>query len=71
MIRLTKLNDQHITINALYIERIEETPDSVITLTTDKKIVVKESAVEIADLAIDFYRKINLFQEMKEVRRDV
>lgn len=55
----------------MYIERIEETPDSVITLTTDKKIVVKESAEEITELAIDFYRKINLFQEMKEVRKNV
>lgn len=43
MIDVTKLNDSVITINSDLIETVEETPDTVITLTTGKKIIVKES----------------------------
>lgn len=71
MIQLTKLNRQPITINAIYIERVEATPDTVISLTTDKKILVLESVDEVTQLVTDFYQKICLFQEMKEVRKDV
>lgn len=71
MIKLTKLNRQPITINAVYIERVEATPDTVISLTTDKKILVLESVEEVTQLVTDFYQKICLFQEMKEVRKDV
>ena len=39
MIELTKFNDSKITVNAEIIESIEETPDTVITLTTGKKLV--------------------------------
>ncbi len=42
MIRLTRLNGKQITINALLIETIEETPDTMITLVTGKKIMVLE-----------------------------
>jgi flagellar protein FlbD len=71
MIKLTKLNRQPITINAIYIERVEATPDTVISLTTDKKILVLESVAEVTQLVTDFYQKISLFQEMKEGRKDV
>lgn len=43
MIDVTRLNGKEITINADLIETVEETPDTVITLTTGKKIIVKES----------------------------
>ena len=42
MIEITKLNDVKISINAELIETVEEIPDTVITLTTGKKIFVKE-----------------------------
>jgi flagellar protein FlbD len=71
MIQLTKLNKQPITINAIYIERVEPTPDTMITLTTEKKILVLESVEEVTDRVTSYYQKINLFQGMKEVRKDV
>lgn len=71
MIQLTKLNRQPITINAIYIERAEATPDTVISLTTDKKILVLESVDEVTQLVTEYYKKICLFQEMKEGRKDV
>jgi flagellar protein FlbD len=71
MIQLTKFNKQHITINAIYIERVEATPDTVITLTTDKKILVLESVEEVTNLVTSYYQKISLFQGIKEVHKDV
>ena len=42
MIEITKLNDVKITINAELIEVVEEIPDTMITLTTGKKLFVKK-----------------------------
>lgn len=58
MIEVTRLKGKKITINADYIEVVEETPDTVITLTDGRKYVVCESAAEIADLVINYKRKI-------------
>ncbi|MGN0497255.1 MAG: flagellar FlbD family protein [Lachnospiraceae bacterium] len=58
MIELTKINDCKVTVNAEKIEMIEETPDTVVSLTTGKKIIVKESRKEIADLVISYKKAI-------------
>ena len=50
MIDVTKVNGKKFTLNSRFIETIEETPDTVITLTTGKKIIVKESRQEVKDL---------------------
>ena len=43
MIDVTRLNGKNFVLNAELIEVMEETPDTVITLTTGHKYVVKES----------------------------
>ncbi|MGN0437924.1 MAG: flagellar FlbD family protein [Lachnospiraceae bacterium] len=58
MIELTKFNDCKFTVNADIIEVVEETPDTVITLTTGKKIIVKESRKEVVDLVISYKKAI-------------
>ncbi len=58
MIRLTRLNDTGIMINADLIEMVEETPDTVVTLTTGRKFIVKEKEHEIRDLVVSFKREI-------------
>lgn len=58
MIEVTKLNNKKITINADLIESIEETPDTVVSFTTGKKIVVKESRQEIKNLVISYKKEI-------------
>ena len=50
MIDVTKVNGKKFTLNSRLIETIEETPDTVITLTTGKKIIVKESRQEVKNL---------------------
>jgi len=54
MIGLTRLNDNTIYINSDLIECIEETPDTTITMTTGRKLIVKESVDDIIDLIISF-----------------
>lgn len=56
MIDVTKLNGTKIAVNDAFIEVIEETPDTVITLSTGRKIIVKESRQEIINL-VKLYRK--------------
>lgn len=58
MIEVTKLNDVKITLNADLVELVEEIPDTVITLTTGKKIFVKESRQKIENLVKSYKRDI-------------
>ena len=58
MIEVTRLNDTKILINPDLIEFVEETPDTVVTFTTGRKIIVKESRQEIQNLVILYRRKI-------------
>lgn len=67
MIELTKLNDVKFTLNADIIEVVEETPDTVVTLTTGHKIIVKESRQEVTNL-VKLYRK-ELYEDIiKQIR---
>lgn len=56
MIELTKLNGDRLIINDEFIEMIEETPDTMITMSTGRKIIVKESRQEVKNL-VKSYRK--------------
>ena len=56
MIEVTKLNGSKTLINQDLIETVESTPDTVIAMTTGKKIIVKESRQEIDNL-VKSYRK--------------
>jgi flagellar protein FlbD len=55
LIELTRLNGKKFTLNSELIETVEETPDSVITLTNGKKIIVTDKAKEIVNKVI-FYK---------------
>jgi flagellar protein FlbD len=60
MITVTRLNGTRVTINALFIEMVEETPDTVITLNTGKIMVVTEKTAEIVTLTQQYFREIGL-----------
>ncbi len=64
MIEVTKLNDDKITINCDLIETIEETPDTVLSFTTGRKIIVKESRQVVENL-VKSYRK-EIFAEIMQ-----
>lgn len=58
MIEVTRLNGTQILVNADLIELVEETPDTVITFTTGRKIIVKESRQQIKSLVKSYKREI-------------
>ena len=58
MIEVTKINGKKILVNPDLLEIVEETPDTVLTLTTGKKIIVKESRQEIKNLVKSYRRDI-------------
>jgi flagellar protein FlbD len=58
MIRLHHGRERReIWVNADLIETVEATPDTVVTLTTSRKLIVAETPAEIAALVIEFQRK--------------
>lgn len=59
MIKVSRLNNTEFMINCELIEFIEETPDTVITLTTGKKFVVKDSIDELLKKVIEYKNNIN------------
>ena len=58
MIDVTKMNGAVISVNNDLIEIVEETPDTVITLTTGRKIIVKESRQEVKNLVKSYMEEI-------------
>jgi flagellar protein FlbD len=72
MIAVTRLNGKQLTVNALIIESIEETPDTMLTLITGKKIMVLEKAPNVVSLVEAYLQRIGLVNatvkslEMKE-----
>ncbi|MBE5879473.1 MAG: flagellar protein FlbD [Lachnospiraceae bacterium] len=56
MIEVTRLNGEIVLLNSDWIETVEETPDTVITMNSGKKIIVKEGRQEVKNL-VKSYRK--------------
>ena len=57
MIYLTRLNNQQLIVNADLIKFIENAPDTVITLLTGEKLVVRESPADVLERIAEFHRK--------------
>ena len=56
MIEVTRLDNTKILINPDFIELVEETPDTMISFTTGRKIIIKESRQDLKNL-VKSYRK--------------
>ncbi|MBX3394084.1 MAG: flagellar FlbD family protein [Phycisphaerae bacterium] len=61
MIAVTKLGGQAIVLNAELIKYLESTPDTMITLITGERIIVKESLQEVVRRAIEYGRSVRVF----------
>ena len=57
MIKVTRINNLPLVVNAELIEFVETTPETIICLTTGKKIMVKESIDDIIERVAEFKRK--------------
>lgn len=58
MIKTIRLNGKELVINAELIQFVEKIPDTMITLTSREKIMVKDSMEEIISKMIDYQRLI-------------
>jgi len=58
MIEVTRLNGSKLMINAALIETIEATPDTIITLITGKKIIIKETPQTVVQRAVKYLKQI-------------
>jgi flagellar protein FlbD len=54
MILLTRLNGAPFAVNADLIERVEQTPDTVVTMVDGRKHVVTESPNQVIDRIVEF-----------------
>ncbi len=59
MILLTRLNGHPLLLNADLIEAVEPTPDTVITMTSGNKLIVRDSMDDIQAKVVDFRRRIH------------
>jgi flagellar protein FlbD len=66
MIKLTKFNSDvnkkgEFVLNAEIIETIEQTPDTVVTLTNGKKLIVEEQMEEVVRRVMAYRRALHKF----------
>ena len=54
MIKLTKIDGQELVVNAELIESIAGGPDTLISLTTGRKLMVREAPDEVVRLALEY-----------------
>ncbi len=60
MIKLQLINGDEIVLNSDLIEFMEQTPDTIISLSNGKKMIVKESVPEVVERVVEFRRQIGI-----------
>jgi flagellar protein FlbD len=58
MIRLTRLSQAPVVLNAELIQLVESTPDTVVTLTNGQKVMVLESSDEVVSRVVEYRRQV-------------
>ena len=58
MIHVTRINQTPLVLNSDLIEHLEATPDTVISLTSGQKYVVRETLDEVVNRIVEFRRRI-------------
>ncbi len=58
MIKVTRLDERELIVNSDMIEFVESTPDTILTLTDGKKVIVQETPDEIVELIIAFRNRV-------------
>jgi len=69
MINLTRLNGQNLAINADLIERIEDRPDTIITLITGNQFIVKDSVEQVMEKVIQYKQRVNNTHQTNSLAR--
>lgn len=72
MIVVKRLNGKEFVVNAELILYIEETPDTIITLTSGQKVVVENSLDEVIEKVIEYkWKTYNYYDKSKIYGKEV
>lgn len=58
MIEVTRFSGEQFWVNPHLIEFIEETPDTVVTLLTGKKVIIREKSSEVRQKILEYRRQL-------------
>ena len=64
MIQVTRLNGKGFVLNAEWVKFVEATPDTVITLTQDEKVIVREDVAEVVRRVVAYHRETRLISRL-------
>ncbi len=67
MIELSRLGGRKFIVNCEMIKFVENTPDTLITLSSNEKIMVEQSVEEVVRLTTEYWKRIH--QEPPNLRR--
>ncbi|RJP73402.1 MAG: flagellar protein FlbD [Candidatus Abyssobacteria bacterium SURF_17] len=56
MIKLTRFDGSEFAVNADFIKFVEAAPDTIVTLTSDQKLLVLETVDEVIERVIEYKR---------------
>jgi len=58
MIKLTRFDGSEFAVNAELVKFVEATPDTIVTLTSDQKILVLESVDEVIAKVMEYKQRV-------------
>ncbi len=58
MVKLSRINGAEVTVNAELIETVEATPDTIVALTTGKRLMVVETIDQVVEKVMAYRRSI-------------
>ena len=61
LIKLTRINGEEFILNAEMIQYVEARPDTIITLSSKERVIVRESVDEVVRRIIDYGRALRTF----------
>lgn len=59
MVEVTRLNGSRFVLNGDMIEQIEAKPDTILSLSNGRKLIVRESVTEMIHKLLDYQRTLN------------
>ena len=69
MISVTRLNGSSFFVNAELIKFIEATPDTVITLADNTKLIVREPAAAVARAVVAYHQEVHAARLVEQGER--
>jgi flagellar protein FlbD len=63
MIYLTRLNKRPVVVNSDLIKFVEDTPDTVVTLVSGEKLVVKETVAQVLEKIMRYRRRLMVWPD--------